>query len=119
MSRLYLYLASRKKTGVKVITVLQGEATGPILVSDITALKLPQIWERQIAQIIYENRMDYEPWIESAVNFAEIENNLKARGYTNLPIGFTPLLNMQAYSKSPIVDLSSFSTRKIMLKKGN
>lgn len=72
MKRLYLYLASRSKQGIKLITVLQGESIVTSRVTDLSNLKLPQIWERRIYQIIYDNRMLYEPWIEAATDFNEL-----------------------------------------------
>lgn len=117
MKRLYLYLASRSKQGVKVITVLQGQERVASKLTDLTNLKLPQTWERRISQIIHDNRMLYEPMIESASNFEELKNRLKAKGYTNLPMGGSPMLDLAGYVKAPMADTSSCQVQRTMLRK--
>lgn len=117
MKRLYLYLASRSKQGIKLITVLQGESIVTSRVTDLSNLKLPQIWERRIYQIIYDNRMLYEPWIEAATDFNELRARLAGRGFSDIPMGACPLLHMAAYAKAPKADTSSCQIRKTMLRK--
>lgn len=117
MKRLYLYLASRSKQGVKIITVLQGDSVVTAKLEDVSSLKLPQVWERRIEQIIHDNRMLYEPWLESATDFEELKTRLKGRGFTNLPMGATPLLDMAAYAKAPKADTSGCQVRKTMIRK--
>jgi hypothetical protein len=75
------------------------------------------VWEKKIQQIIYENRMLYEPWIESAQDFNDLKTRLGGRGYTDLPMGTIPLLNMAAYTKAPKADTSSCKVKKTMLRK--
>ena len=117
MKRLYLYLASRSKQGIKLITVLQGESIVTSRVKDISNLSLPQVWERKIYQIIQDNKMLYEPWIESAKDFEELRGRLEGRGYKNVPMGTNPMLRLEAYSKAPMVDTSSCDIQKTMLRK--
>lgn len=80
-------------------------------------MNLPLTWERQITQIIHENRMLYEPKIETAATFNELRERLMARGYSNIPMGATQLLDFKAYSKAPIADTSSCTVRRTMLRK--
>lgn len=119
MNKLYLYLASRKKAGIKMITVLQGKTIGPTVLKDISILNLPQIWENQIAEIIHDYRMDFEPWIESAKDFNYLKESLKFRGYSNLPMGFNSILNLPDYSNAPVANTNLCKTKKIMIKKIN
>jgi hypothetical protein len=79
---------------------------------------LPQIWERNIQQIIFENRMLFEPWVETASDFEELRERLKGRGYIDLPMGACPILHMAAYAKAPVANTSSCEVKKTMLRKG-
>jgi hypothetical protein len=100
-----------------VVTVLQGQTSGPTRLTDSSILKLPQEWERRIEQIIYEHRMNYDAWIESASDFEELKTKLADRGHSNLPMGFTALLDLPAYSNAPLADTSGCTVRKTMLRK--
>jgi hypothetical protein len=80
---------------------------------------LPQIWERQIAQIVHDNRMLYEPQIETASDYEELKTNLKNRGFTDLPIGANLLLRMDSYGKAPIAKTSDIKSIKTMIPKPN
>lgn len=119
MKRLYLYLVNRTKKGIKVITVLQGETTGPSRLTDPTILNLPQMWERKIVEVMHEYRMNFDAWAESATDFEDLKVKLKERGYSDLPIGFTPLLNLPAYTKAPVACTKGCAVRKTMLRKAN
>lgn len=61
--------------------------------------------------------MLYEPWIESASSFEEIRSRLKERGFTDIPMGCTPLLDMEGYIKAPKADTSSCAIKKTMTRK--
>lgn len=117
MKRLYLYLASRSKHGIKLITVLQGESIVTSKVEDVTKLKLPQLWQHRIQQIIHEHRLLYEPWLESAKDYNELRDRLKGRGFKDIPAGPSSLLNLAAYAKAPKADTSSCKIRKTMIRK--
>jgi hypothetical protein len=117
MKRLYLYLASRSKKGIKLVTVLQSESVTTSKLTDLSSLDLPPIWERQISQIIHENRMLYEPWVETAKDFNELVSRLKERGYSDMSVGVNPLLEFKAYSVAPVADTSSCKVTKTMIKR--
>lgn len=117
MRRLYLYLASRSKKGMKLITVLQGEQAVNSNLTDLTDLNLPPIWQKNIAQIIHENRMLYEARIESADSFMDLAKRLRNRGYKDIPLGAIPILHMQAYKKAPVADTSKCKIKKTMIRK--
>lgn len=80
-------------------------------------LKLPQVWESQIQKIIHENRMLYEPWIESAKSYEELKQRLKDRSFINLPMGAVPMINMMYHDRIPKADTSSCDIQKTMLRK--
>jgi len=78
---------------------------------------LPPVWQREIQQIIHDNRMLYEPIMESANNYNELRERLKVRGYTNLPMGASQMINVLKYGRPPSANVSSVKSRKIMLQK--
>ena len=80
-------------------------------------LKLPLTWQNQIQKIIYDNRMLYEPWLESAGSYEELKERLKERGFKDLPIGAVPMINISKYHQIPKADTSSCEVRKTMLRK--
>lgn len=75
------------------------------------------VWERKIFQIIHDNRMLYEPRMETAKSFNELSSRLKHRGFSDIPMGATPLLNLAAYKKAPVADTSSVKINKTMIRK--
>ena len=112
-----MYLASRSKQGIKLLTILTGESIVTARLTDIKTLKLPQLWEVKIQQLIHENRMLYEPWVESAKNYNELRDRLKNRGFRDLPMGPNPMLDIAAYTSAPKADTSSFKIRRTMIRK--
>ena len=117
MQRLYLYLASRNKQGIKLLTILQGSEVVNSDVENLSEFNLPEVWEKQISRLIHENRILYTPRIESAKDFRELRSRLAHRGFTNLPMGVTPLLHFQAYGKAPMADTSSCKIHQTMIRK--
>lgn len=61
--------------------------------------------------------MLYVPWVETANDFNELRSRLKGRGFTDLPMGVSPLLDFAAYAKAPVADTHSCPVRKTMLRK--
>lgn len=89
--RLYLYLARRDKTGVKVLSVFPNSAeTPPLRVGDVKDLNLPPNVEAQVAQAAYDDRMLWEAWIESADDYEDLKRSLRERGYSRLPVSSSP-----------------------------
>lgn len=104
---------------MKLITVLKGESRVTSKITDLKNLNLPQVWEKRIEKIIYDHRMLYEPWIESAENFEEIRSRMIGRGYSNVPMGAGVLLDLAAYAKAPTADTSSCRVTRTMIRKKN
>jgi hypothetical protein len=117
MHRIYLYLASRSKSGIKVITVLKGDKAVNSALTDLRRLNLPAVWEREIQRIITDHRMLYEPRVETAENYATLRQRLKERGFTNLPVGEISMLHLGDYAKAPKANTSSCTVRKTMIRK--
>ena len=113
--RLFLYLAGRNKQGIKLIAILQGESMILSRVTDLKRLNLPFVWMRQILKIIDDNKMLYEPWIESANSYIELKERLTIRGYKQLPMGATPMLELGA--NPPKANTSSCKVQKTMIRK--
>ena len=118
MRKLYLYLASRSKRGIKLITTLDGnESVVRTKVNDLRTFGLPPVWQREIQQIIHENRMLYEPIIESAGSYRELRERLKLRGFSNLPMSSTQMINILKFGRPPSANVSSANANRVMLQK--
>jgi len=103
-----------------LVTILQGNGNSIITsrVTNISELKLPQLWDSQIKKIVHDNRMLYEPWIESAFNYKELKERLLGRGYKNLPMGPNPMLNIFVNPKeAPKIESSNFKLKRTMTRK--
>lgn len=90
MEKIYIYLTKRDKTTIKVLTVVKGNKCPPMKIKDVNDLKLPEELTDTLKQSIEENKMLWEPWIESANDFQELRNNLKKRGIKKPPMHSAP-----------------------------
>ena len=52
--------------------------------------------------------------METAKNFNQLRERLKVRGYSNVPMGATPLLDFKAYVRAPVADTSSIKVHRTM-----
>ena len=113
IGRIYLYLARRDKSGIKILAILQGTMkTGRV--DDIDNLNLPVEIESVIKKCCYDNRMLWEPWIEPADNFSQLKNNLRSRGYSGIPMGGQPIA---VYLPGQTFDSSSIQKKQTMIRK--
>ncbi len=104
--KLYLYLARRDKKGMRLLSTFNENVDmPPTRVSDIKQLSLPETMEKEISRTVYENRMLWELWIQSAESFQGLKQLLKKRGYKKLPMVSAPMhthkLPKLIYSDSP------------------
>lgn len=113
---LYLYLARRDKTGVRILVKMQSREMLPVRIEDISTLNLPTGWEGQINQIIFDARMLWEPWVESADTYEELRASLKVRGYTNIPVNSQPEFTA-ANVQVPTVNVSYLPRKTTMIRK--
>jgi hypothetical protein len=91
-------------------------------VSNINDLQLPAELTKEIQETVHLNRMEYEPWIESADSFAGLKESLKKRGYKNLPIQQAPKhmpLPTKLKEQPKTADTRHLSQRKSMIRKGS
>lgn len=84
-TKLYLYLARRDRSNIKVLTTFPGPIYPATRVKNIEDLKLPLELEKELSKTIRENRMLWEVWIEGAENYDSLRESLIARGYRNVP----------------------------------
>lgn len=117
MYRLYLYLASRSKRGIKLLTVIQSNQQVNSEIYSLEALDLPQIWEFRLANLINENISLYEPRMETAPDYTTLKERLKDRGFTNIPNGAIPLLQFGNFGTLPVANTSSAKVVTTMLRK--
>lgn len=88
--KLYLYLARRDKSDVKVLMTFPGVEYPATRIQNIEDLNLPNKVERELTRAIYENRMLWEPWIEGGADYDSLRKSLHGRGYRNVPSFHTP-----------------------------
>lgn len=117
-TNLYLYLARRDNAGIRIIAKLTGREQLPVRLDDagLLSLQLPTTWHTQFSQIIYDNRMMWEPWIQSVTSFNDFRAALKKRGYTNIPISSQPEFTASTV-KSTAVNVSYLPNQKTMIRK--
>lgn len=89
---IYIYLARRDKKGIQVLYVFQGmnRKIHPNKIENIAQFNLPIKIQSSIEKSIKDNRMLWEPWVESSDSFQDLKNSLKKRGYKNLPVTSFP-----------------------------
>lgn len=56
--------------------------------------------------------------METASDYNVLRERLKERGYTNIPLGVTPLLQFSNYGTTPVANTSSVEVVTTMLRKG-
>jgi len=116
---IWIYLGKRDKSGVMILTQLQGKKIIASRLSNIDDLKLPIDYKDFLKTMIYENRMLYEPWIESASNYTSLREQLKARGYSNIPVSNLVQYGSRTVSLAPEVYTKNIHQVKVMVRKTN
>ena len=112
---LLLYLAKRDKKGVQILAKLLCREINPIALSNIKILSLSPSWEGKIADTIEQNKIYWEPWVQTAATFDDLRLNLKARGYSNIPVNGQPMILV---TPQVIVNINNFPKQKNMVQKG-
>lgn len=118
-SILWIYLARRDKTGIKMVSKFMGKNIMPSRIESIEELHLPPSYTDHIKSLIYENRMLYEPWIESANDYSTLAQNLKLRGYTNVPVSSKLLYGLTKNGYPPEISVKNIPEKKTMLRKSS
>jgi len=91
----FIYLMKRNKKAMKIVAILSGTCSTQRL-SDVSVLSLPKELEKEITEVLYENRMQWEAWVESAESLADLIQSLSKRGFANFPVKYNPLVNNTA-----------------------
>lgn len=112
-ARMYLYLARRDRKGVRVLAVFDGAPTTS-RVTDLRVLGLDHVTAGRVGDLVYESRMLWEPWVEPAASYKELQSRLAARGFTGLPLAGTPVLDLGA---GRVLDTSRLPGRKVMTRR--
>lgn len=102
--KIYVYLAHRDKEGIKLMGNFNSNQEVHQKISNTAELKLPKDLEKAISSAAYENRMKWDLWIESAIDFKDLSKKLKNRGFKNIP--------------SHSLSLFNFALDKITMNKG-
>lgn len=113
---MYIYLGRRDKSGVRVLARVRGYEILPTRVNDIEDLRLPADWTAQLKETIYENRMLWEPWAETALTYEDLKNSLRTRGYTNIPVSGRTELSSYNLS-TPTINQNALPRKRIMVRK--
>ena len=112
---MYLYLARRDKMGARVVTVLEGPECPPIRLTDLKSLQLPVAISESVERILYENRMYWEPWIESADSYQALRKKLQARGFQGLYPSCKPIFDGTSLLSPPKADMKKHPEKKTMV----
>ena len=113
---IYLYLGRRDKTGIRILAKVLGRPILSSRIDNIDVLNLPISWTNEIKQIIYDNQLLWEPWVESADTYDILKAALKVRGYTNLPMSEQPEFTASNFT-TPVVNVSNLPKKTTMLRK--
>jgi len=94
-----------------------GTVKGPVRLNNLTILELPIMWQKQIEELIHDNRMFYEPFIDSASNYEEFKKRLYAQGYRHVPDGELVLLDLNVGGTIPKANTVGVDAKKSMIRK--
>jgi len=61
--------------------------------------------------------MQWEPWIETAVSYKELSESLRSRGYTNIPMSPSTMIDLRQMMVAAGVNKKRLPNQKIMLRK--
>ncbi len=107
----YIYLSKRDKKGVRILLVFSSQEHIPERVTDLTKLPIEINVRKKLEQIIYDERFNWEPWIESAKTYDDFKVKLRKRGYIGIPMSSQP----EIYSEVQVVNRVSNS--RVMIQK--
>jgi hypothetical protein len=79
----YIYLAHRDKEGIKLLGSFKSNQETHQKINP-NELKLSKDLEKAIAAAVFQNRMKWDLWIESANDYQDLSKKLKNRGFKNL-----------------------------------
>jgi hypothetical protein len=112
----YIYLTRRDKTSVRILAKFIGQEILVQRLSNLEFLNIPISLRSEIEQKIYDDRMMWEPWVDSCNNFEEFRAALKIRGYSNIPLSEQPEITATTASAYAI-NTKNLIQKKTMLRK--
>lgn len=115
---LYLYLARRDKSAIRILSIFRGKEQAPTRLDSLAPLNLPNNFQVQLEQVIFNDRLLWEPWIESFESFDDFRNTLRRRAYLNIPISNRPEYPSPLGSKT-VINTSNLPQVRTMLNKKN
>lgn len=113
---LWLYLAKRDKKGIRIIAKFLSRELEPIKLDNIKRLTMPESWEGKIFTYIEQNKIYWEPWLQTSDDFEELKKSLKKRGYSDIPANGQPMIPI---TQQIIVNINNFPEQKKMIQKIN
>ena len=117
-TKVWVYLTKRDRKGIRFLSQFKGiEVISPTRMTEFDNLGLPASYVQQLDEVIYESRLLWESWIESAESFDEITIKLKKRGYSNLPISFIPEIGGNNFASAPIINTYGVEKTKLMVRR--
>lgn len=87
-NEIYVYLAKRDKSTVKILaSFTYGTKVYPTKIDQnkIDMLGMNAQASSSMKRQMWENRMDYEMFVETADSFEDLKSSLRDRGYSHLP----------------------------------
>lgn len=118
--KLFLYLARRDKSGVRLLATFPGKTFPATKVKNLDDLDISASLKREMQKEIKNNRMLWQLWIEGASSFAELREGLLKRGYKNIPMfgdgKYFERVPMNKVAHKP--SLSNLKSPKTMQRKG-
>lgn len=115
----WIYLGKRDKDGIKLVSQFKGKKILATRIKNLSEINMPADYYDMIQSIIYENRFLYEPWIESADDFASLRQTLKLRGYTNIPVTNVQLYGNMSSLSAPEINTTNIPQAVTMIRKIN
>ena len=118
--KIYLYLARRDKSSIRILSILGFGICLPTRLNDdnLQRLSLGYAKESNILNIVTSEKMDWELWVESSESFQSLKQSLSQRGYRGFPLNDNPELFTMGSMISQET-LNQLPNQKTMLRKRN
>lgn len=88
----------------------------PTQITTVKQMGLSSELVEEIDAIIFDNRMLWETWVQSAKSFDELKTNLVKRGYSNLP-SHAVSMHFGTRHKKKVVKLPQKKAKTMLRKK--
>jgi hypothetical protein len=116
-NQIYIYLASRDKKGIKMITNFPNKAfcyPTKLNIANIKNLNLSNNTENLIKLEFEKDKLTHELYIESATSPSDLRSSLIRRGYKNIPL---QLINLRINESSKINEDALITKKSTMIRK--